>query len=309
MDQPSSQPRFSILIPVYNRPELVRLTVDSVLAQTFTDYEVIVIDDGSTDQTVEMLRAYGPRLKLLQQPNSGAEVARSKGAAIATGEYFVILDSDDLLYPTALANYDRVIRARQAPPVILGAMCHFRHGTAPPENRAGDDLIQLVQFPDFLAKDRQVGLSCSIIVVKRSVAEACGALRKNAAAFPFDGTDIMLLLGTCAPCVLLQRPFTVAYRVHDANVSGRLEYLLQYTACLARYERLGHYPGGAARWFDRYAYVGGVSWYYASRGLRRGLFKLSLALLLRAFPMVAIGAINTVRRRLRPPAPLITLPP
>ncbi len=307
MDQPTQTRRFSILIPVYNRPDLVRLAVDSVLAQTFSDYEVIVVDDGSTDRTVEVLHSYGSRIKLLHQANCGAEAARNKGASIASGEYLVLLDSDDLLYPSALANYDRVIRALDAPPVILGAMSYFSHGDAPPKNLAGDDQVKVVRFRDFLSKDRGTGLSCSCIAIKRSVAEATGALRKERAAFPFDGNDIMLMLGTCEPCVLLKRPFTVAYRSHGTNISRRLDYLIETASCLARFERLGQYPGGAARRFERYAYVGGVSWSYVSKGLRRGRFRISFKLLLRTFPMVSAGAINKLLRRFRTPAPLNTL--
>jgi glycosyltransferase involved in cell wall biosynthesis len=300
--------RFSVLIPVFNRQKLVRLTVDSVLAQTFSDYEVIVIDDGSTDETEKMLRTFEPRIKVLHQNNSGAEPARSKGAAVAMGEYLVILDSDDLLYPTALATYDRVIRALDAPPVILGAMSYFADGNPPPENEIGNEVVQLFRFRDFLSKDRGIGISCSIIVIKRSTAESTGALRKTFTAFPFDGTDIMLLVGTCEPCVLLKQPFTVAYRLHSTNTIRQLDYLLESASCLARFERLGQYPGGSGRRFDRYAYVGGVSWHYAAIGLKSGLYKLSIKLLLKTFPMVTVGLINTALRRFRKPLPLITLP-
>jgi glycosyltransferase involved in cell wall biosynthesis len=307
MAQVTKAARFSVLIPVFNRQKLVRLTVDSVLAQTFSDYEVIVIDDGSTDQTVEVLQSYGSRIQVLRQCNSGSEVARSKGAAMATGEYFVLLDSDDLLYPSALANYDRVIRAFNAPPVILGAMSYFPDGETPRDNKAGEDRLELIRLRDFLSKDRGTGISCSNIVIKRSAAEATGALRKEFAAFPFDGNDILLLLGTSEPCILLKQPFTVAYRVHANNTSKRLDFLLETASRLARFERLGHYPGGGRRRFHRYAYVGGVTWHYTAQGLRGGRYRLSLKLLLRTFPMIAIGALNTIARRFRKPLPLVTL--
>ncbi len=301
------KPRFSVLIPAFNRQDLVRLAIDSVLAQTFSDYEIIVVDDGSTDGTVDMLRSYGSRIKLLQQPNSGAEVARSKAAAVAAGEYFVLLDSDDILYPTALATYDNVIRALHQPPVILGAMTSFSHGDEPPQNKDGDERIEIVQFRDFLSKDRGPWLSCSNLVFKASVAKSMGALRKERTAFPFDTADIMLLLGTSGPCVLILRPFTVAYRLHETNTIHRLDHLLKTAPCLAHCERLGQYPGGAARRLSRYAYIGGVVWCYASKGLKRGLFRLTSSLLLRTFPMVTVGAINSVLRRFRKPASEMTL--
>jgi cellulose synthase/poly-beta-1,6-N-acetylglucosamine synthase-like glycosyltransferase len=63
--------RFSVLLPVYNRENYVREAVDSVLNQTFTDFELLVIDDGSTDRSLEILKSYGSKLKLIQQRNQG----------------------------------------------------------------------------------------------------------------------------------------------------------------------------------------------------------------------------------------------
>lgn len=307
MNHMGRKPRFSILIPNFNRPDLVRLTIDSVLAQTFSDYELIVVDDGSTDQTIEVLRSYGSSITLLLQPNSGAEVARSKAAMIAAGQYLVLLDNDDILYPTALATYDRIIDALCEPPVILGAMSYFTHGDEPPCNMLEDERVEFVQFHDYLSKDRGVGLSCSNLVVKSSVAVATGALRKKLDAWPFETADIMLLLGTSGPCVLLRRPWTVAYRNHETNTVRRLDLLIKNVSCLVRYERLGQYPGGVYRQFDRYAYIGGVSWCYIAKGFRHGLFRISFRALAQTFPMVVIGAINTLFRRFRVRAPVITL--
>ncbi len=75
--------RFSILIPTYNREKHIREAVESILAQTFTDYELLVIDDGSTDGTGEALKSYGARIRVLNQENQGPEVARNKAAQLA----------------------------------------------------------------------------------------------------------------------------------------------------------------------------------------------------------------------------------
>ena len=200
------RPRFSFLIPTYNREALVKLTLDSVLAQTFTDYEVIVIDDGSTDRTLELLRrSYGSRINLLQQPNSGPEAARHKGAAIATGEYFVLLDSDDLLFPNALAIYDRVIRELAEPPLIFGSV-RLIHGLGGlPDTATAIEPVEYLSFRDYLSRDVQVSLTSSQLVIKRSVAMAAGALRPQHAAFPFDTADIVLLVGTSGPFIMLRQ--------------------------------------------------------------------------------------------------------
>lgn len=98
-------PRVSVIIPTYNRREYVQEAIDSALAQTFTDYEIIVIDDGSTDGTSEALQArYGNRIHYEWQENQGESVARNRGIELARGEYIAFLDSDDLWHPEKLAK-------------------------------------------------------------------------------------------------------------------------------------------------------------------------------------------------------------
>lgn len=96
--------KVSIIIPTYNRADLILQTIQSVLTQTFTDYEIIVIDDGSTDNTAEVLRDFIESGKILyiRQENSGESAARNHGLRLAHGEYIAFLDSDDLWLPQKL---------------------------------------------------------------------------------------------------------------------------------------------------------------------------------------------------------------
>jgi glycosyltransferase involved in cell wall biosynthesis len=90
-------PKVSVVIPTYNRADKVGDTIESVLTQTFTDIEVIVVDDGSSDGTGQVLRAtFGDRIRYFAQPNQGVSVARNKGIELARGEWIAFLDSDDL---------------------------------------------------------------------------------------------------------------------------------------------------------------------------------------------------------------------
>ena len=86
----------SVIIPTYNRRVLVSQAIESVLAQTYTHYEIIVIDDGSTDGTGEALAGYGDRIRYYWQENQGESAARNRGIALAQGKYIALLDSDDL---------------------------------------------------------------------------------------------------------------------------------------------------------------------------------------------------------------------
>ncbi len=96
-------PRVSVLIPTYNRADLIGAAIDSVFAQTFQDFEIIVVDDGSTDDTRDVIARYGDRVQYLRIDHAGPAPARNAGFRAARGEYVCILDSDDLYYPHKLA--------------------------------------------------------------------------------------------------------------------------------------------------------------------------------------------------------------
>jgi glycosyltransferase involved in cell wall biosynthesis len=94
--------RVSVIIPTFNRADLIVDTVESVLEQTWPNVEVVVVDDGSTDDTRMVLGPYLDRVHYLHQANSGRSSARNAGVAASSGEYLVFLDSDDLLLPNGL---------------------------------------------------------------------------------------------------------------------------------------------------------------------------------------------------------------
>ena len=99
----------SVIIPTYNRWPMLGEAVESVLAQTMSDYELIVVDDGSTDETPRRLREYGARLTVLPQSRSGVSAARNLGARRASGKYLAFLDSDDLWHPRKLQRQLRLM--------------------------------------------------------------------------------------------------------------------------------------------------------------------------------------------------------
>ncbi len=94
--------KVSIVIPVYNAAATVRRALESIFAQTFTDYEIVLVDDGSTDQTRAILQQYGDRIQLVEQPNRGPSAARNNGVHHSTGEFLAFLDADDQFLPQRL---------------------------------------------------------------------------------------------------------------------------------------------------------------------------------------------------------------
>lgn len=113
-DQPSvtAGPLVSTVVPTYNRRALIERALDSALAQTHLPQEIIVVDDGSTDGTAELLRErYGDRLRYVAQPNAGVSCARNTGMRLARGEFIALLDSDDEWGPTKLTKQVAFMRA------------------------------------------------------------------------------------------------------------------------------------------------------------------------------------------------------
>lgn len=102
----------SVIIPVYNQERYLPAAIDSVLAQTFRDYELIVVDDGSTDGTPAIIRSYGARLRSVRKPNGGCASALNRGIQEARGEWIAWLSSDDLWEPDKLRRQVEVIGER-----------------------------------------------------------------------------------------------------------------------------------------------------------------------------------------------------
>ncbi|MEW5806019.1 MAG: glycosyltransferase [Acidobacteriota bacterium] len=102
-------PGVSVIVPTYNYARFLDPCLESIFAQTYGDFEVIVVDDGSTDDTVEVLRKYEDRIRYIYQENMGLSAARNTGIKVSTGKYLAFLDSDDIWLPLKLEAQLRVI--------------------------------------------------------------------------------------------------------------------------------------------------------------------------------------------------------
>lgn len=115
-------PRISVVIPTYNNAGYIRQALQSVFAQSFTDYDVLVVDDGSTDDTRGVVAEYGSRVQYVYQPNQGLAVARNTGLRTVTGEYLTYLDADDIWEPANLEVKSAVLAAH---PELGGVFSEF----------------------------------------------------------------------------------------------------------------------------------------------------------------------------------------
>jgi glycosyltransferase involved in cell wall biosynthesis len=111
MKAAAEHPLVSVIIPTYNRGWILKEALESVLAQDFCDFELIVVDDGSTDDTAEILAGCGPSVRVLTQTNRGVSAARNRGLAAARGRLVAFLDSDDIWLPGKLKEQAGFLRA------------------------------------------------------------------------------------------------------------------------------------------------------------------------------------------------------
>lgn len=117
----ASTPLFSIIILVYNSAKTIRECLESIITQSFPDFEVIIVNDGSTDETTEIVKSFSendPRIKLYSFPNSGVSETRRRGISLATGEYILQVDSDDTINSELLDRLAQVICKFEFPEVI-----------------------------------------------------------------------------------------------------------------------------------------------------------------------------------------------
>ncbi len=117
-----SEALVSVVIPTYNRARYLPESIDSVLGQTYPHIELILVDDGSTDDTQEVLRGYGDRIRVVHQQNAGPAIARNRGIAVAKGDIVAFLDSDDQWHPTKLERQVRSLEA--AGPEVVCSLCN-----------------------------------------------------------------------------------------------------------------------------------------------------------------------------------------
>lgn len=114
------QPLVSVVVPCYRQGHLLSATLESVLAQSFRDLEVVVVNDGSDDDTDAVAARYGDRIRYIRQENQGLPAARNTGIAAATGKYVHFLDSDDLLHPEAIGWLVESVAGREEALVVMG---------------------------------------------------------------------------------------------------------------------------------------------------------------------------------------------
>ena len=215
-----STPLVSVTIPVYNRERSVKRAIDSVLAQTFKDIEVVVVDDGSTDGSAEILKSYGDAIRLIQQKNAGVGAARNAALRAAKGKWIAFLDSDDEWRPEKLEQQMKAIEKYNAK--VCYSRCVAEDGQSLPDledvtSTLKEPGIFLVPDPvEFLSKARSHPYMQSMLVEKQ-LFEATGPFDQT--VHTADDTLWLFKLSFLCDCIYVDRPMTVIHRFSDNSLT------------------------------------------------------------------------------------------
>lgn len=237
-------PLFSVVIPTYNRAGLLAETLRSLWQQRFTDFEAIVVDDGSSDDTVALLRANQPRLTWHRQDHRGAAAARNHAARHARGRYLAFLDSDDLWFPWTLEVYARAIAEASHPSLLIGSAANF---TAPGDlSKIVEEPTRTSTFADYFASDGEWRCwGAGFVVVRRNVFDDAGGFSDRLTIG--EDADLVMRLGTAPGFVHVTAPNTLGYRIHAESAMSNLDQTLHGAWHLIDSELAGGYPGGEDR--------------------------------------------------------------
>ena len=183
-------PKVSVVVPVWNGARTVARALASIFAQSHRDYEIVVVDDGSTDDTRAILAAHLDRIRLVSQPNRGVSAARNAGVRASGSEYIAFLDDDDEWMPDKLARCVPVLDQDPDCALVYNDVFKIDLSGRPMPNQdpqtLGIDSPTLAQM-----LTRPWNVVPSQLIVRREVFDRCGADVRDAPAVTFDG-DFLL---------------------------------------------------------------------------------------------------------------------
>lgn len=215
-----NEERVSVIIPCYKQAEFLKEAIESVLVQTYRNFEILVVDDGSPDDIEKIVRQYPP-VKLLRQPNAGAAIARNNGIRNSTGSYLIFLDSDDRLLPGALLTGVAFLTQNPALAFVTGhvklidAKGNFLE--IPSQPTVKEDHYRTLLRSNYI-------WTPGVVMYRRSVFDGHRGFDPRAGGSADYELNIRLARTLPVGC---HGKVVLEYRQHGTNMSGRLAYMLK----------------------------------------------------------------------------------
>ena len=211
----------SVIMPAYNAARFVGETIESVLAQTHRPEEIIVVDDGSSDNTLDVLASYGATVRVLQQSNGGPTAARNAGVAIARGEWLAFLDADDLWMPSKLERQLELAQQSAAALIYTDRVNLGERGDLPKIQSDIQPLYEGDVFLDLLLLGNHITLSS--VLIRAQVFRSLGGFLLPTVA---EDWELWMRVAEEHRIAVCHEPL-VAYRFHEGMSSGNPKKMLR----------------------------------------------------------------------------------
>jgi len=272
-------PRVSVIIPAYNAAWCVRRAVDSVLAQEYRDFELIVVDDGCEDDTAAIAAGYGDAVRLVGKSNGGLSSARNAGIAAARGDYVAFLDADDWWLPAKLSKQMALMESR---PELL--FCSTASGVQTPEGRRLTDWRcgpkDRSTLECIFAVNAYVAGSGSAVLARREAFARAGGFDESLRSL--EDIDMWMRLAALGEFACIDEPLVVIEKRGD-SMSGNLDVMRAAAIRVMRKNRIllpdeargGFWRGAFAAMLSDYA-----KWAYRTGHTGQALGDLAHALAL-----------------------------
>lgn len=214
MEKSINHPLVSVIIPTYNRAWIIKEAIDSVFAQDFDNYELIVVDDGSTDNTVKILNSYKKDIIVLHQDNKGVSAARNAGIHQASGHFIAFLDSDDLWLPKKLSHQIDFFNLNSDAVICQTEEIWMRnHVRVNPKKRHKKPSGMIFEPSLYLCL-----VSPSAVMIKRSLFDHVGLFDETLPAC--EDYDLWLRISCLYPVHLIEPPLIIKRGGHDDQLSA-----------------------------------------------------------------------------------------
>lgn len=275
-----AMPRVSVVVPAFNAAWCIRRAVDSVLAQTCRDFELIVVDDGSTDDTAKILAGYGNALRVVRQANGGLSSARNAGIAAAKGEFVAFLDADDWWHPDKLARQVELMD-RRSELVFCSTSAAVRtpEGTTLPTWRCADTQQGRILEAIFQTHALVAG-SGSAVMVRRAALSTAGGFDETLRSL--EDIDMWMRLAAQGEFACVDEPLATIEKRAD-SMSGNLDVMRASAIAVIKKNR-NLLPPSLRTGFWRAAYAGMLAdyakWEYRRGHILRAMAHLAHGLLL-----------------------------
>lgn len=233
-------PKVSVVIPAYNTASYLAEAIESVLHQTYQDFEILAIDDGSTDDTAKVASSYAPRVKLIKKKNGGPASARNVGMQQAIGEYIAFLDSDDTWVQDKLAEQVELLERNQGIGLVYGEAQMFRQIEG---RRQMGETIGHTQSPTLKSLLFGNFIPAQTVLFRRVCLERIGYMKESVTLPVAEDFEFWLRFAKHYSLFGINRTLAY-YRIHENNLLGSgqdIEKGLKYAlAALLEFER--QYP-------------------------------------------------------------------